>query len=211
MRRPVTNGDVLSFIEDGGYGRAELWLDMGWSRVEAEGWDSPLYWERADDGGWTEYTHAGREALDADRVAGYLSFFEADAIARWSGARLPTEAEWEHAWASGCGGGVALLDGRVFVEGSGLRAGVSGVDGNGVAGLMGGVWEWTRSSHEPYPGYAPPAGAVGEYNGKFMCNQYVLRGGSCLTSVEHVRGTYRNFFEPEARWQCAGVRLARSL
>jgi formylglycine-generating enzyme required for sulfatase activity len=171
--RPATNAEYLAFVEDGGYRRPELWLSEGWSIVMAQGWQVPLYWRR-DAGGWREFTLRGLEPLDPHGTATHLSHFEADAYARWAGARLPTEFEWEHA-----------------------------------APDAGAVWEWTSSSYGPYPGYRPAPGAVGEYNGKFMSNQYVLRGSSCATPAGHARRTYRNFFSSVARWQFSGVRLAR--
>lgn len=201
--RPVTNGEFLDFVEDGGYASPLLWLDEGWRAVREGGWTHPLYWNRDGDG-WVEYTLAGQRTLDPDRPACHLSFFEAEAYARWAGARLPTEAEWEVA-AEGlpvCGN---------FVESGVLHPRAADLDDAGSAPvqMFGDVWEWTRSAHEPYPGYRPPAGAIGEYNGKFMCGTFVLRGGSCATAGDHVRATYRNFFEPGARWQFSGLRLAR--
>jgi formylglycine-generating enzyme required for sulfatase activity len=171
--RAATNAEYLAFVEDGGYRRPELWLSEGWALVQAQGWQAPLYWRKRD-GAWHEFTLAGEEPLDPTRPAVHLSHFEADAFARWAGARLPTEFEWEHAVQS-----------------------------------AGEVWEWTSSSYGPYPGYRPAAGAVGEYNGKFMSNQYVLRGASCATPAGHARRSYRNFFPSWARWQFSGVRLAR--
>jgi ergothioneine biosynthesis protein EgtB len=197
--RAVTCGEWRAFVEDGGYRRAELWLSEGWAQVQALGWEAPLYWER-DGGGWTVFTLHGARALDPDEPVAHVSFHEADAFARWAGARLPTEEEWEVA-ARGAGEDGALADaGRYHPSVAGARR---------PAQLLGDVWEWTRSAYAPYPRYRPAAGALGEYNGKFMCNQTVLRGGSCATPAGHVRTTYRNFFPPDARWQFSGVRLAR--
>ncbi|MGH7465957.1 MAG: ergothioneine biosynthesis protein EgtB [Longimicrobiales bacterium] len=198
--RLVTNGDYLEFIEDGGYLRPELWLSMGWATVEQNGWTEPFYWERRD-GRWWSYTLSGMREIDPHEPVVHLSYFEADACARWAGARLPTEAEWETAAA-----GLAI-DGNF--AGSGRLHPAAAPAGEGPRQMYGDVWEWTRSQYSPYPGYAPPAGALGEYNGKFMCNQFVLRGGSCATSSSHIRSTYRNFFPPEATWQFTGLRLAR--
>ncbi|MEO0511377.1 MAG: ergothioneine biosynthesis protein EgtB [Planctomycetota bacterium] len=213
MRRgPVTNAEFAEFIADGGYTRANLWLDLGWKAVQAEGWASPLYWTGGESSGFGEFTLHGEIGLDPERPVVGLSFFEADAFARWAGkrepgVRLPTEQEWEHAVAG------QLVEGRLLrVENRGLSelhpAGHAGRDGL-LAGVYGDVWEWTSSQFRPYPGYAAAPGAIGEYNGKFMCNQFVLRGGSCVTPADHVRVTYRNFFPPDARWQTAGLRLAR--
>tara|TARA_R110000782_G_scaffold12913_5_gene38264 strand:- start:7279 stop:9654 length:2376 start_codon:yes stop_codon:yes gene_type:complete len=208
--RPVTNAAFAAFIADGGYERPELWLDEGWSAVLAEGWACPLYWRRHA-GAWTEFTHAGIRPLDPHATACHLSFFEAEAFARWAGARLPTEAEWEAAatpvWERSVRDGM-FLD---RPEPAGHPAGDAHLDAYvpGPRGMAGGVWEWTRSAHEPYPGYRTPSGAIGEYNGKFMCGSFVLRGGSCVTPSDHIRLTYRNFFRPGARWAFAGVRLAR--
>jgi len=200
--RLLTNGEYLAFIEDGGYERAELWLDDGWSAILDRGWRSPLYW-RHDGERWLEFTLAGGAPLDPHKPVCHLSFYEADAVARWSGARLPTEAEWETACAS------QRIAGN-FVE-SGILHPVAASDASegSVRQAFGDCWEWTRSAYEPYPGYKPPPGAFGEYNGKFMCNQIVLRGGSCATPRSHVRATYRNFFHPDKRWQFSGVRLAK--
>jgi ergothioneine biosynthesis protein EgtB len=204
-RRPVTQGEYLAFIDDGGYRRPELWLSLGWDAVRTQGWEAPLYLENLD-GQWQAFTLHGMEALDPNAPVTHISYFEADAYARWAGARLPREAEWEQ---------VALGHGAMdphanLVESGSLhpRTAADG-DGQGPLQMYGDVWEWTASPYEPYPGFAPAAGAVGEYNGKFMCNQYVLRGGSCATPRSHIRATYRNFFPPDARWQFSGVRLAR--
>jgi len=204
--RPVTNGEYLAFMADDGYQRPELWLSLGWATVQDNGWQAPLYWERHDDR-WLVMTLAGLREVDPAEPASHLSYFEADAYARWADARLPTEAEWETA-AEG-----VPLDGN-FVD-SGrfhprpLDASTDG--GRGLQRLFGDVWEWTQSSYSAYPGFRPAPGAIGEYNGKFMCNQYVLRGGSCATPASHIRPTYRNFFPPDARWQFMGLRLARDI
>jgi ergothioneine biosynthesis protein EgtB len=198
--RAVTNGEWLDFMEDDGYRRADLWLADGWATVQREGWTAPLYWEETD-AGWEAMTLAGQRALDRDAPVCHVSFYEAEAFARWRGKRLPSEAEWE----------VAAGDARPVGNtlGSGLlrpRA-AEAVQGR-PAQMFGDVWEWTSSPYGPYPGYRPPAGAIGEYNGKFMCNQMVLRGGACVTPDGHVRATYRNFFYPHQRWAFAGLRLA---
>ncbi len=203
--RLVTCGEMLDFLADGGYRRPELWLSDGWATVQEEGWTAPLYW-REQDGGWKTFTLAELRRVDPAEPACHLSYYEADAYARWADARLPAEAEWETAACAaaedeGIRGNFAD-DGRFHPA---PRAG----PGDGLAQLFGDVWEWTASPYVPYPGYRPPAGALGEYNAKFMSNQMVLRGGSCATSRSHVRVTYRNFFQPEKRWQASGLRLAR--
>jgi ergothioneine biosynthesis protein EgtB len=195
--RPVTNAEYLAFIEDGGYQRPELWLSAGWATVQEQGWDAPLYWQREDNGWWTFSLHGYHRVNEHEPVC-HVSYYEADAFARWADARLPTEAEWEVAAEGHAPGGN-------FVE-TGLYH-----PGPASSSLFGDIWQWTQSSYSPYPGFKPAAGAVGEYNGKFMCNQYVLRGGSCATSETHVRATYRNFFPADARWQFMGLRLARDV
>jgi ergothioneine biosynthesis protein EgtB len=202
--RPVTNGEVIAFIDDGGYQRADLWLSMGWAAVEANEWSEPFYWERRD-GRWWSYTLAGMREIDPHETASHLTYFEADAFARWAGARLPTEVEWEHAAAGLPVAGNFVDSGRLHPTGA------SQSEVGGLRQMYGDVWEWTRSQYSAYPGYAAPEGALGEYNGKFMCNQFVLRGGSCATSASHMRATYRNFFPPDAAWQFTGVRLARDV
>ncbi len=200
---PVTHGDFIEFIEDGGYRRPELWLSAGWEAVTARGWQAPQYWERRD-GGWFSFTLHGEVPVDPHTPICHVSFYEADAFARWANERLPTEAEWEVA--ARC----SSLEGN-FLESSTfhpLALREAPADGT-LAQAFGDVWEWTRSDYGPYPGFKPAGGAIGEYNGKFMTGQYVLRGGSCATPSRHIRATYRNFFPPDARWQFSGLRLAR--
>jgi ergothioneine biosynthesis protein EgtB len=203
--RPVTCGELLAFIEDGGYERPELWLSDGWRECQTQGWRAPLYWEERD-GSWQIHTLAGERALDPEEPACHLSFYEADAYARWAGARLPTEAEWEVATTGLPLAGNFLEDGLFHPA---PAAPASGSELVQMFGMFGDIWEWTQSPYTPYPGYHPPEGALGEYNGKFMVNQIVLRGGSCATPRSHIRPTYRNFFPPGARWQFSGLRLAR--
>ena len=189
--RLVTNGDYRSFIDDGGYRRPELWLSEGWELCRAQGWSAPLYWRDGD-----EFTLRGARAIDPAQAVAHVSYFEADAYARWAGARLPTEAEWEISAQGEPLEGNLLESGRLH-------------PGAGPARCFGDVWQWTSSAYAPYPGFRAASGAVGEYNGKFMVNQYVLRGGSCATPASHLRASYRNFFPAAARWQFSGVRLAR--
>jgi ergothioneine biosynthesis protein EgtB len=203
--RPVTHGEFAEFIEDGGYRRPELWLSLGWDAVITRGWQAPLYWERDGDR-WRTFTLHGMADIDAHTPVCHLSFFEAEAYARWAGARLPTEFEWEFAAKSRPVAGNFLDSGALHPL---PLSGPATAEADGPAQMFGDVWEWTRSDYGPYPGFRPLAGAVGEYNGKFMCSQYVLRGGSCATPLSHIRATYRNFFPPDARWQFSGVRLAR--
>jgi len=196
--RLVTNGEYREFIRDGGYGDPALWLSDGWALKCDAGWQRPLYWDSALE---TEFTLAGRQPIDPHAPATHLSFYEADAFARWAGARLPTEAEWELAAAAVLPAGGPEPDTDDWHP--------TGSDhGSGMQQLFGQCWQWTASAYSPYPGYSPPAGAIGEYNGKFMCNQMVLRGSSCATPGGHARVTYRNFFYPSDRWQFSGIRLA---
>lgn len=202
--RPVTCGEFLAFMLDGGYHRPELWLDEGWATVRDQGWEAPLYWRQEDSGDWTVFTLGGRRALDPSEPVAHVSYFEAEAYARWAGARLPTEFEWEAALTEAGDRPGGFLEGGRYHPAPGAD-----VDA-GLAQMQGDVWEWTGSAYLPYPGFEPAAGAVGEYNGKFMINQMVLRGGSCATPADHIRPTYRNFFPPEARWPFTGFRLART-
>ena len=195
--RLVTCGEWLEFMDDGGYRRPDLWLSDGWATVTREGWDAPLYW--AGHGGeWSLFTLMGRRLLNESEPVCHVSYYEADAFARWRGFRLPTETEWEAVAAGFAPDGLALR--------------LHPVPGDrGFGDLYGQVWQWTASAYGPYPGFRPAPGAVGEYNGKFMVNQQVLRGGACITPEGHTRATYRNFFPPGSRWAFTGVRLARDL
>jgi ergothioneine biosynthesis protein EgtB len=199
--RPATCGEWLEFIADGGYARAEFWLSEGWNTVMTERWQAPLYWSMGDDG-WEIFTLAGPRPVDPNEPVCHVSLFEADAFARWAGARLPSESEWESAAA-----GVLPVGQLLDIDALHPRS-VSNPDS---AGLFGDVWEWTSSAYQPYPGFVTAPGAVGEYNGKFMVNQYVLRGGCCATPADHIRATYRNFFPAASRWAFSGVRLAKDL
>jgi len=199
--RLVTNGEWQAFIDDGGYRRSELWLSDGWAAVTGQGWEAPLYWERVDDL-WHEYTLAGRYPLDPGRPVVHVSHYEADAYARWAGVRLPTEEEWEAAVAD-----QPLLEPPFELDGPHPRPPAPD-DAGPLRQAFGEVWQWTTSPYVGYPGFAPAAGAVGEYNGKFMSGQMVLRGSSAFTPPGHTRSTYRNFFPPQARWALTGVRLA---
>jgi len=197
--RLVTNGEYLQFIRDGGYRRPELWLSDGWETVVTQGWQAPLYWEEQQEQ-WFEFALSGLRELDPAAPVCHVSYYEADAYARWSGARLPREEEWEVAAAQNPVSGTLLESGQLHPQPA---------SGSGLQQIFGDVWEWTASPYIAYPGFEPAAGAVGEYNGKFMCNQFVLRGGSCATPSSHIRATYRNFFPPQARWQFIGIRLAK--
>src|SRR5437763_8340265 len=198
--RPVTCGEYQRFIEADGYKRPEFWLSLGWMTVNEQRWDAPLYWEKRD-GAWWHFTLSGFRPVDGNEPVTHVSYFEADAFANFSGARLPTEFEWERAVQG------ETIEGN-FVESERFHP-APARESVGLMQIFGDVWEWTRSSYSPFPGYRAAPGALGEYNGKFMCNQYVLRGGSCATSQSHIRVTYRNFFQPEKRWQFTGIRLAR--
>ena len=198
--RSVTSGEYLEFMRDGGYRRPDLWLSDGWDRVCAENWSAPLYWERAEDDRetWLQFTVNGLERIDPSVPVCHVSYYEADAYARWKDCRLLTEEEWEVAAARTVARGSFLngMDARPHPAGSAPQ-------------MFGDVWEWTASPYLAYPGFKPAEGLIGEYNGKFMINQMVLRGGSCATPADHIRATYRNFFPPHARWQFSGIRLAK--
>ena len=212
--RLVTNGEYLEFMADGGYRRPELWMFEGWAAVEANRWREPFYWEERD-GSWWIFTLSGMRPLDHGEPVCHVNWYEADAFARWAGARLPREEEWEvAAFESSPPEGYQgnfVESGRLHPApvGGGGSAEPDGGDPRHIAQLFGDVWEWTASPYTPYPGFRPAPGAVGEYNGKFMANQYVLRGGSCATPRSHIRATYRNFFHPDISWQFSGIRLAR--
>jgi ergothioneine biosynthesis protein EgtB len=221
--RPVTNGEYIRFVEDNGYSRPEFWLSLGWMTVNEQRWNAPLYWTKRD-GAWWNFTLSGLRPVDQSEPVTHVSYFEADAYANWAGARLPTEFEWERA-ALACPIKGNFVEDENFhpvhtsyaeplpqsspFEGRGGREAPREGCSSILSQMFGDVWEWTRSAYSPYPGYRAAPGALGEYNGKFMCNQYVLRGGSCATSRSHIRRTYRNFFPPEKRWQFTGIRLAR--
>lgn len=211
--RPITNREYLEFINDRGYSDHHLWLSDGWDTLKREGWRAPLYWEETSDG-WMQMTLAGLRPVHPDEPVTHVSFYEAAAFARWAGCRLPTEAEWEIAATQ-----AAEPDGNpdarrkevsgVFVEDSLFHPQPTQAHQRVFASLFGNVWEWTQSAYLPYPGYVQTRDALGEYNGKFMNNQRVLRGGSCATPRDHIRASYRNFFQPEKRWQFTGIRLAQ--
>jgi ergothioneine biosynthesis protein EgtB len=202
--RLITNGEYLEFIQAGGYSKPEFWLSDGWATVQTQQWQAPLYWEHID-GHWSVMTLAGLRPLNLNEPVCHVSLYEADAYARWAGKRLPTEAEWE----------VAAIQMREqdHLQGNLLRQGylhpIPARDTTRPDQIYGDVWEWTQSAYLPYPGFQTAPGAVGEYNGKFMCNQMVLRGGSCVTPPGHIRYSYRNFFPPATRWQFSGIRLAQ--
>jgi ergothioneine biosynthesis protein EgtB len=200
--RLATCGDYLAFMEDRGYSRPELWLSDGWKAVQTHRWSAPLYWEKVN-GQWFQFTCSGPRKVEEAEPVCHVSYYEADAFARWAGARLPTEFEWEVAAAQ------LPIEGNLLEQGKfHPQAAPSSIENGRPAQMFGDVWEWTASAYLAYPGYRPVEGALGEYNGKFMSGQMVLRGGSCATPASHMRATYRNFFPPETRWQFSGIRLA---
>jgi ergothioneine biosynthesis protein EgtB len=199
--RLVTNGEFMRFIDDGGYENAVLWLDLARPIVDGEQWRHPLYWFERD-GQWFEFGANGAQPLDPNAPLRHISYFEADAYARWMGKRLPTEFEWEAA----CG--AEPIDGTCSDTLRFHPRPAQPEQSGSLQQVFGELWQWTQSQYLAYPGFSPPKGALGEYNGKFMCNQFVLRGGSVATPRSHIRATYRNFFPPESRWQFSGIRLA---
>jgi ergothioneine biosynthesis protein EgtB len=201
--RLVSNGEWLDFMADGGYRTAALWLADGWATVDREGWEAPLYWEQRE-GEWLAMSLEGLQPVERAAPVAHVSYFEADAFARWVGKRLPTEFEWEVA-----AHGLPLTGNSLASRA--LRPLPAEAANGRPRQMFGDVWEWTQSAYLPYPGYRPPAGALGEYNGKFMVSQQVLRGGSCATPDGHTRATYRNFFYPHQRWQFMGLRLAEEI
>ena len=206
--RAVTNGEYLEFIRAGGYENAAHWLSDGWVTVQSEGWTRPIYWSRSLD---AQFTLTGLRDLDPGSPVCHLSYYEADAFARWAGARLPSETEWELA-ANDAPLGGNFVENRRWQPETPASAGPAGTAAAGaLLQMFGDVWEWTQSAYAPYPGFKAATGALGEYNGKFMVNQLVLRGGSCATPASHIRATYRNFFNPAARWQFTGLRLAKNV
>jgi ergothioneine biosynthesis protein EgtB len=201
--RLVTNGEYLEFMRDGGYTEPRHWLSDGWAKVLTDGWNAPRYWQQEEGGEWWAITLHGLRPVEPNEPVTHISHFEADAYAAWAGARLPTEIEWEAAAAS-----LQSTEGN-FLESMNFHPVPLDGPGTKLSQMFGDVWEWTRSAYLPYPGFRVADGALGEYNGKFMSNQMVLRGGSCVTPQDHIRATYRNFFPPESRWQFSGIRLAR--